>query len=227
MLLSHEKKFIYFKTKKTASTSIEIYFEPYCTGQPDHIPAQSTKQIISSSGIIGSRRDGKTSDDMFFNHMPAIFLLERIGLRTFNRYFKFCNMRNPFDKMVSRFWWVISKRGVTRASTESSFDQVRSSFNQYIIRSPAKLLANDRPTYFIGPEAVADFYIRYEHLNDDLSAACDRLGIPYDVERLGTYNRQSRTLNEPFSSYYDHEAADKVARIFAWEIAQFGYRLSK
>lgn len=150
MLLSHEKKFIYFKTKKTASTSVEIYFEPYCTGQTDHTPVQSTKQVISSSGIIGSRRDGKTSDDMFFNHMPAIIVLERIGLSTFNRYFKFCNMRNPFDKMVSRFWWVISKRGISRESTELSFDQVRHLFKQYIIQSPAKLLANDRPTYFIG-----------------------------------------------------------------------------
>jgi hypothetical protein len=175
MLLSHEKQFIYFKTKKTASTSVEIYFEPYCANQPDHVPGHSTKQIISSSVIIGSRRDGRTPDDMFFNHMPALLLLERIGLRTFNRYFKFCNMRYPFDKMVSRFWWVFSKRGIAPRTTELSFDQVRQLFNQYIIQSPAQQLANDRPTYFIGREAVADFYIRYESLNDDLSAACDRL----------------------------------------------------
>lgn len=90
-----------------------------------------------------------------------------------------------------------------------------------------KLLCEGDNSHFIGPEAVADFYIRYEHLNDDLSAACDRLGVPYDVERLGAYNRQSRTLNEPFSSYYDHESADKVGRVFAWEIARFGYRLNK
>jgi hypothetical protein len=34
-------------------------------------------------------------------------------------------------------------------------------------------------------------------------------------------------LRSPFSSYYDRDAADKVGRIFAWEIAQFGYHLNK
>jgi len=227
MLLSHEKQFIYFKTKKTASTSVEIYFEPYCASRPDHVPQHSTKQILSASGIIGSRRDGRAPNDVFFNHMPTIRLLESVGLSTFNRYLKFCNIRNPFDKMVSRFWWVISNRGGLKSSSEVSFDRVRQIFNQYIIETPEYILANDKQTYFIGRESVADFYIRYESLNEDLSAACDRLGIPFQIERLGGYNRKGRALKEPFSSYYSPEAADKVARIFAWEIAQFGYRLNQ
>ena len=30
MLISHRKQFIYTKTYKTAGTSVEVYFEPYC-----------------------------------------------------------------------------------------------------------------------------------------------------------------------------------------------------
>ena len=30
MLISHICRFIYLKTRKTAGTSVEIYFEPFC-----------------------------------------------------------------------------------------------------------------------------------------------------------------------------------------------------
>ena len=30
MLVSHQKKFIFTKTKKTEGTSVESFFEPYC-----------------------------------------------------------------------------------------------------------------------------------------------------------------------------------------------------
>jgi len=35
MLVSHRKKFIYTKTAKTAGTSVESYFEPFCLPEGD------------------------------------------------------------------------------------------------------------------------------------------------------------------------------------------------
>jgi hypothetical protein len=224
MLVSHPKQFIYFKTKKTASTSVEIFFEPYCV--PDgHVPQHSTGQRISPIGIVGSRREGTARGDMFFNHMPAIMLLERIGLSRFNAYFKFCNVRNPFDKMMSRFWWVLSERGTDTAYLQYSFAEVRDRFNRYILETDERRLANDRLSYFIGREAVADDYIRYEHLPEDVERVCARLDVRFDPALIGRYNGGVRHIDEPFPAFYDKDAAEKVARIFAWDIKTFGYAL--
>lgn len=225
MLVSNHKKFIYFKTKKTASTSVEIFFESYCVPDAAHMPQHSTGQLVSSAGIVGSRREGANSTDVFFNHMPAIILLERIGLRQFNEYFKFCNIRNPFDKMVSRFWWILSNRNTDTRYLQLSFEEVRARFNQYIVQTDARQLSNDRMSYFIGRESAADDYIRYEHLAEDLEKICNRLDVPYDAALIGRYNSGVRHIDEPFAAFYEQDAAEKVARIFAWDIQRFGYRL--
>lgn len=135
MLVSHRRRFIYFKTRKTASTSTEIFFEPYCVADPSHVPQHSTRQLISDAGIVGSRRDGVVAGDFFFNHMPAGLVRERIGVWNFDDYLKICNVRNPYDKMVSRFWWILSGRGKGADYTSLSFGDIRSQFNDYIMRS--------------------------------------------------------------------------------------------
>ncbi len=56
--------------------------------------------IVSASGVIGSRRDGRKRGDSHFNHMPAASILQQVGDDTFQAYFKFANVRNPFDRMV-------------------------------------------------------------------------------------------------------------------------------
>jgi hypothetical protein len=225
MLLSHRKQFIYFKTRKTASTSVEIFFEPFCVEDPAHVPQRSTTPIISPAGIVGARRDGQSEEAAFYASMPAIQLLQRIGLSTFNRYFKFANVRNPFDKMVSRFWWVLSERGRSDACKTLSLDEARVKFRRYIAESPAGRLDNDRPAFFIGPEPVADAFIRYEHLAEDMAAICARLGIEEGHASMGRYNSGARHLEAPFADYYDEASVDKISRIFSWDIKKFGYQL--
>ena len=225
MLLSTRKKFIYFKTRKTASTSVEMFFEPFCVDDPAHVPQRSTAPIITPAGIVGARRDGQTEEAIFYASMPAIVLLERIGLSTFNRYFKFGNVRNPFDKMVSRFWWWLSQRGRDDSYKSLSFDEARARFRHYIAETPPGRLDNDRPAFFIGREPVADAFIRYEYLAEDVEAICARLGIDGDPTAMGRQNSSTRHLREPFADYYDAASADKVGRIFAWDIKKFGYEL--
>lgn len=224
MLVSHRKRFIYLKTRKTASTSTEIFLEPYCVDDPSHVPQHSTRQLISDAGIVGSRREGVSAGDLFFNHMPAALVRERIGVQNFDDYLTICNVRNPYDKMVSRFWWRLSGRGTRNDYTSLSFGDIRGQFNDYIMRSDTALLDNDRSSYFIeGP--VVDQFIRFEHLSDDMARVCSLLNIDYDRSWLGRYNSGIRHIAAPTSAFYDAESAAKVARIFAWDIEKFGYRL--
>ena len=68
MLISHRKKFIYAKTSKTASTSLKVYFEPYCFEEGKWETQRTFPQDMHENefGIVGSRgikRNGKRNRD--------------------------------------------------------------------------------------------------------------------------------------------------------------------
>jgi len=71
MLVSHRKKFIYLKTKKTAGTSVEIYLERYCL-PPDepYVEAHHRPETITVDGVIGSRGDNPAPFG-YRPHVPA------------------------------------------------------------------------------------------------------------------------------------------------------------
>ena len=55
MLISHTKEFIFIKTSKAASTSIEVYFEPLCLPNDGRGIKNHRGVIISEEGIVGAR----------------------------------------------------------------------------------------------------------------------------------------------------------------------------
>jgi hypothetical protein len=216
MLCSHVKKFIYFKTKKTAGTSVEIYFEKYCVPEGQFVESHDTVQKISEAGIVGSRMGGCRKDDVFFNHMPGDAIKSTLGDAIFNGYRKFCVFRNPFTKVVSQFWWDMKK-----AIDELEFSVVRSVFNDYLNANKDRLC--DRHIYTIKGQPVFDLYLRYESLASDLEATCRALDIEYEPSRLGHYKSDIRNLKTPYPEYYTPANRAIVERQFAWEIEYFGY----
>jgi hypothetical protein len=225
MLCSHSKRFLYFKTKKTAGTSVEIYFEPHCLKPGSWRPEHARTETVSAHGIIGSRMGGRSGTDIWFNHMPAVLVREHIGHDIFNAYYKFCVIRNPYDKMVSRFWWNLRhSEDERRALLAAPFAAVTARFRKFLLLGTQRF-ADDRDVYSIGGEAVMDRFIRYECLHEDLQAVCTHLGLPYAPERLGTYKSGFNTRPEHFSEYYDPPSRKRIEAEFDWEIERFDYRL--
>ena len=107
VLISHIYKFIYIKTEKTASSSVESFFGQFCI-DPNNINnykfTDKINQQISDFGIIGRRLNGPKTD-LFVSHMNANKIKNKLGNNIFNNYFKFCVVRNPWDLMVSSYYW--------------------------------------------------------------------------------------------------------------------------
>src|SRR5438034_9985645 len=99
MLVSHRKQFIYTKTIKTGGTSVEAYFEPYCFPDREYEFLHARPQYASETGIVGFRGLKRPDDGIeWYNHMPAAEIKARLGEDVWNRYVKFCVVRDPFDK---------------------------------------------------------------------------------------------------------------------------------
>jgi hypothetical protein len=217
MLISHICKFIYLKTRKTGGTSVEIYFEPFCvdptkyTGERHHRDAE-----ISAWGVVGSRG---TADGPWYNHMPAHEVRARAGQELWDAYYKFCVVRNPFDKVVSWFWHEMAPEQ-RAALQQARFSGVRQCFEDW---TELRRFPVDSWIYRIDGVPAADSFLRYERLRDDMGRVCGTLRIPWQPERFGRYKSDLRRRPEPFHEYYTARSAELVEQAFAWEFEYFGY----
>lgn len=222
MLISHIRRFIYLKTVKTAGTSVEVFFEKECV--PPHLyggPQHFTDGLVSEHGIVGFRGWG-TPPHGWYHHMPAAEVRARIGEEIWLSYFKFCVVRNPFDKVVSWWWFRLGEEERARLKT-SPFTDIRDRFNRFVQNGEA--LPHDRDAYMIDGTVCVDRFLRYEHLLTDLGEVCARLDIPFHDGDLGHYKAAYRESRQSFADYYDDASARRVADSYGWEIDAFGYCL--
>lgn len=210
VLVSHRYKFIYIKTIKTAGTSVEDYFQRYCLPEDQqdmYISHHESTQTIKNSGIIGSRRSGRRDGDKWYSHVPAIQVKKMLGVRTWRSYFKFTVIRNPWDKVVSLYH---HKYGPNPKLSFRDFvkGQVKRSVDWHI--------------YTIKKEPRCNFYIRFEHLEEDIERVCEILRITFNKNRLRHY-KKSRRLEDNYRDYYDEETKEIVRKAYLREINYFKF----
>lgn len=233
MILSHCHQFIFVKTQKTAGTSIEIALSEHCGGDDIITPLDPPdEEIRTESGRPGpqnwreplspfSARDwgrrllGRRPPARFYNHMSATKIRERVDPAVWNGYFKFCFERNPWDKVVSFYYF---HREFSRERFEGRDPPT---LEEFIRAGWAN--ASDFDRYTINGEVAMDFIGRYESLDSDLRIVWERIGLP-GVPALPRAKSGFRTDRRPYVEMYGPEERDEVERIFAREIEHFGYR---
>lgn len=235
MLVSHRKKFIYTKTAKTAGTSVESYFEPYCMPEGEWQEEHSRDMHVSEAGIIGFRGAKRPIGTEWFNHMSAKKIKEKLGDDVWNAYFKFCVVRDPFDKAVSAFYHFKKARegsgkdpvGLTLKQRlkkilrpEPKFDSVREEFEHWLAGGAMVL---DRDKYVIDGEFCLDEVIRYESLQDDLKSVCEKIGVEFEPARLPEFKKGIRDDKVGLSEIYTPKSIEIVADLYAYELNRFGY----
>jgi len=237
MLLSHRHRFIYTKTFKTASTSVESYFEPYCLPDGEWEQTENRSLYEGETGIIGQRKPGAHQMGLpWYAHMPAQKIRDQLGPETWQNYFKFCVVRNPYAYLVSafyyynhdaiqgykpRFWNKLSR---TVRQKSGVFDTWGRATEQELFRR--WLRTEHYPTqqerYVIEGKAALDYYIRYEDLQAGIEEVCRHLGVPFEVSRLPAFKSGLRPRRS-IASYYDRAAIAFVENKFSFDLETFGY----
>jgi len=234
MLVSHRKKFIFTKTIKTAGTSVESYYEPFCMPEGTWKHTHMRDEYISEAGIIGrrGRRENIPEDCQFTNHMPAAQIKELVGDEIWNDYFKFTVIRNPFSKLVSA-WYHFHKPATTYLQTfAAALKTPKSSpllltdrrdivdFRSWLQQGGTVI---DRNKYLIKDKICVDFFIRQEFLEEDILKVNTRLGIdPGDrtIPRLKTNIRDKKFKTREF---YNSKVEAIARKQFAIEFKLFNY----
>jgi hypothetical protein len=222
VIISHQHRFVFVKTRKTAGTSIEVLLEriagedaivtPIEPPVAGHLP-RNYAQVDGRTSARERRARRKLVDDRmdlrYFNHISAAVIREQLGRRRWRSYFTFCFERNPWDKTVSTYFF------------RKSVGQLDTGFRDYVLRDN---LPSDFDLYSLDGHSVGvDFVGRFEHLEDDLRSVLDHLGLGADVA-LSREKSDSRPADATVASLFDREMSARVEGAFAREIRTFGYR---
>ncbi|MCH9806943.1 MAG: sulfotransferase family protein [Alphaproteobacteria bacterium] len=219
-LVSYRKKFIFLKTSKTAGTSIEGFLERYCLPPGEFAPQHARPETITEAGIIGARPGRTTGNPRFWSHMSAEELKGQVGDDLWEEYYKISVVRDPYDKVVSSFFFIARKSG--EEFKDAAPEEVRCRFREFV---KAGNLPIDRDKYTIAGRLCADFVIRYETLADDLGAVSERLGLEYNAEALPSYKAGIRPTGHRIEDLYDNETANIVEQTYRFEFKTFDYPL--
>jgi hypothetical protein len=218
MLISHTHRFVFTKTKKTGSSSVASYFEPLCMRPGEWVQSDNRPEYESETGAIGFRGpEYKTTEWRWWNHMPAKMIRQRLGAERWDSYFKFCVVRNPYDKAISAYFFFTSihhPNGLPAATDH------RERFEEWLQSGELPI---DRNIYTIDGQLAVDRVVRYESLVSDLPEVCQRLGVPWQPERLARFKSGIRPIEATPDRLYTDRARRLVEQAYAFELAHFGY----
>jgi hypothetical protein len=224
MIISHTHKYIFIKSKKTASTSIEAALSG-CCGADDIVTPLGDYHFNRDESGAWIHRSMNAGD--FEQHDWATTIKSKVDPGIWNNYFKFSIARNPWDRAVSLFAWENRNRPLPEPPKRFyhrlgiPFDPLRQTRKHFL-----RFLQGDWDTndlyYIIDGELCVDFVIRYEHVAEDLRSVCKTVGLPeIALPRLKTGIRKQR---HHYSDYYDEEAKAIVAKRHENDIRLFGYK---
>lgn len=210
MIVSHSKKFIFLKTRKTAGSSIQVALSTECDPLQDII----TGSNIKDEKLDESYSAGWNMDKFFTNHPhPPIEQVKNYLNDKWENYFKFAFVRNPFDIAVSRYHWDVKGKGNQLTSKEG--------FKEWVKTYNKTSWQDEQWRYIcIEGENELDFIGRYENLTQDYNLICDKIGI--SPPKLGFQKSGFRDKTH-YSEYYDEESIEIVKQYFKKDLELFGY----
>lgn len=223
MIVCNSRKFVFVKTRKTASTSVEIFLHPYLDLQDIWTPL--SEPVVPGNRYYSiwpfdlaaarfkpvRRRLGKRSP-VYFRFLDDHASLKRLyrgyGARRFRNYFKFCFERNPWDYVVSMYHYYY--RGSKRPGGRPDFDTFLES----------GLIRRNWDLYTINGRVAVDAVYRFEDLDAHMVDLIDKLNLSVsDLPRHKVKWRKEAN----YRAYYTPATRDRVAKIFAPMIERFGY----
>ena len=205
MIISHKLKVIHIKLKKVAGSSFETALSKYCG--PDDVLSEMPGPGIELRETLGFPTAQNYEPFMIRNridHLSADDIRRLIAADIFDNYLKIAIMRNPYQKAISWYFW---KKRAEKPS------EIKKDFEEFIVSAYGKKNIKSNPLldYYqihTNGKSVADFIIRYEHLNEDIKKLEEKIACPGLLETFLSINekrdirpRIGLSLYEVYSKY--------------------------
>jgi hypothetical protein len=159
-------------------------------------------------------------------HRPLENFRTMVPQEVFDRCFKFTFVRNPWDRLVSAFFF-LKKSDLERnrrfaRRNLSAYNDFESFVRQWLTRKSIWGFTHFLPQYHficIDKRLGVDFVGFYENLAEDFAIIAKKIDRP---TALGDENRLGGRAKD-YRQYYDDETRNIVAEVYAEDIALLGY----
>jgi hypothetical protein len=195
MRISFDKKIIFLSNPQCASTSIRRWLDPFSDIKGSRVKA--VKNHISASELVELSRSIDLQLDDFF---------------------VFSTTRNPWDKLVSRYYYGLRNP----KSTWHARASLAGSFKDFLLDEEVVRLSNKykyENFMFHDGNLIVKAVVRVESFYNDLKLIADRISVPLMQDMHA--NRNKRPLD--YRKLYDNETREFVANEYRCDINEFGY----
>ena len=185
------KNFLGVEEKET-NPILSLFIEKKCVFF--HIP--KTAGISISNSLFG---------DVKWGHRSVNFYKSYYGEKIFNSLYKFCFVRNPYDRLFSAYTF-LKEGGINNQDLEfsNSYLQEFASFDEFVLKGLEKEeimnWVHFKPQYtFVCDEndnIVMDFIGKMENLKADFNTVCKHLNIESELQELNMSSAKKNEFSE-------------------------------
>lgn len=245
MIVSHSRRYIFIKTKKTAGTSIEVFLARYANAQDtvtpvapedatnDHQPRNyrgTFNPFPEAFGFLGT--DEKMRDEWRFVTGGGVMQPVGQALKG-KRYYNHIPAYRVRSRVGNDTW----DRYFTFAIERNPWDKALSQFYWKARRRPGYTFEQFVAERDVGVNyprycdprtgaVMVDRIVYFHQLNAQLGEICRKVGIPWDGALPVRAKAASRTERKPYQELFQDELAPyrgEIDRLFAREIALHGW----
>ena len=189
-MINHNHNFIFIHIPKTGGSSIEkLFLKKYING--------------------GLNTKHKTINSFKRNLEEA----------TFKNYFKFCCIRNPWERMVS--YYHFRARDENQKGFQKRYKNF--TFKQYLLSlKKGSLPTLNQSKWIFGQKKqegiLVDYVMKFENLQSDFNIVCDKIGVQrQELEHV------NKTNHGKYQEYYTEETKEIVDAMYKKDIERLGY----
>ncbi|WP_417278517.1 hypothetical protein [Celeribacter sp.] len=173
MIFLKSSNVLFLKPKKTAGTSFEIALSRFAEKDDIITPIsnvdENTRRTLgfptcqnylkrpreyTPKDVVNLLRKG-IQPKKYYNHIGAAKMRRRLGREVFDAAYKVSIVRNPFDMIVSLYFW------------KTRHEEERPSLQAWVKRNKS-VLRRYMDQYYLNGKDVIDFYIRFENFEPDI-----------------------------------------------------------
>jgi hypothetical protein len=208
MLWSHKPAFLFVHIDKAAGSSIQMALQSYA---PPRTDSRWRRRLVWLGPL---NRLGFFHALEFPEHAPARVAKNCLPPEIYRDLFKFAFVRNPWDRLVSRYAYLLRNNDHPRHKLVSGMKDFEDYVAWEIGRS--KMFQHTYVTDTRG-EWIVNFIGYYERLHEDFAKACAHLGVQAELPRANTSSHRD------YRTYFTPKTRDLVAKHFEHDINLFGY----
>jgi hypothetical protein len=206
MLISPKYKFIYIKTQKTASSSIEKILLDNILDDQNIIFSGMPSHNMSSININNKKLAIKSihaGNKFISKHWP----------NEWKTYFKFTSERNPWDKTVSLYYWILHRNPKDK--------RISLGFDKFVTENLTYL--PDWESYTDNDNPIVDFVVQYDSITEDLERLSEILRFPYNKKINSVNLKGDFRPDKDYKKMYTTNGQRQVYKTYIKPINYFKY----